>query len=136
MSTQVDRLEGLLDRVRTNRARPRGRIDETVEFGTARHAAAAPAPAPPEAVTMPGHASPAPRVERPTPIEMAVEDVLPDAAASAEQATGQATGQVTGQVIAAPTPAQPSRPIAEVATQHQPSVFLDVLARSLALRPR
>jgi len=148
----VDRLQGLLERVQHNRARPhapasaavaapvaapaaapapapsRERPDATLEFGTPLRAAPAPAPTREpvrESVTMPGHASPAPRRQSPTPMEMAVEHAQPAPAQPAR-----------GQVIAAPSPVQPSRPIAEVAAPHQPASFFALLARSLGLRPR
>ena len=156
MNAQVERLEGLLARVQSNRSKPR--------VGLAPVAAAAPAP------------TAAPRVEparsarrrQSTPLEMALEEQLSKPAVAPAPVTARqpappprpaaaAPPVVAPPVVAPPKPppsirpavagpdhveevpvVQPSRPIVHVISSHPPiqgETFGEILRRTLALRP-
>ena len=166
MSTQVERLEALLERVQANRAHPRAPGQAAQPAAAARFDARAPAaparPAPPPAAA--ARAEPRqPDRGKPgaTPLEMAFEDQLsgahapPQAKPAPQQAAPSFTprepapsfsqqpaapaGPREGAMLVDPQVAQPSKPIVQVVSKHPPSVastFGELLRRSLSLRPR
>jgi hypothetical protein len=165
MSTQVERLEALLERVRENRGQPRAGAPAQ-PAAPARFEAAAPAPARPAPPPAPAAARAEPRQAdraKPgaTPLEMAFEDQLSgphappqakpapqpapasfkprEAAPSFAQQSSAAAAPREGAMLVDPVVPQPSKPIVQVVSKHPPSVastFGELLKRSLSLRPR
>ena len=151
MSSQVNRLQALLQRVEDNRKKPRAAAVATPapELRPAPAARAAPAPA-----AAPVRAAPPPE-QRPkpkaaTPLEMAVEGRMSQPV-SPQPEVKRPMPQTTPKIaaVAAPvsegvllvegTMAEPSKPIVHVVSKHPPSTALsfgDLLRRSLSLRPR
>ncbi len=151
MSTQVERLESLLQRVGHNRTKPRG--EPGAPPASIAQAVAAPLPEPsPPAPIAPAPAAPAPvRRPAPTPLEEALEaghgrgarapqpfappvDRVP-VAVEAYAPSARAPESV---VLVDPPLPQPSRPIAHAVSKAPPAVapsFGELLRRSLAAKP-
>ncbi|HJL17049.1 MAG TPA: hypothetical protein RMH99_15395 [Sandaracinaceae bacterium LLY-WYZ-13_1] len=148
VETQVARLESLLERIQANR-RPLPTASAAPEAVASAPAAA---PAEPSAEAE----APAPRVS-PTPMEQALEVELdqrheedePEVEITVEEeeapqegiptapvGTRAPAGETGPQPVDIAPPAQASEPVARVVTRPQPRTFGELMARTLALRPR
>jgi hypothetical protein len=159
MSTQVAKLEALLQRVQRNRDQPRAAAP-AASAPAARASVAQPVPvAVPVASPQPAAAR-AGKASLPQPVSFAkpaaqpvqsskapVEPARPKVAASPLQAAvesrlsrpGGAVEEIRGEMLSVEEPVASGKPIAQVVSKHPPTVALsfgELLRRSLALRPR
>ncbi|MFI5308417.1 MAG: hypothetical protein ACHQ53_13755 [Polyangiales bacterium] len=159
MSTQVERLQALLERVEHNRQKPRPLQARPAPSAAAQPAArstpeaaapVAPVPAPAREVaatkpTAPGFAAQAAPARPPAPSpqrQVVVQEVVapPRVSRAAEPAAAKAPPAASGpSLLVDPVLDAPSKPIAQVVSKHPPSTplsFGDLLRRSLSARPR